>query len=183
MMASREDVLNDFTVEEEMSPTILKAYLQRYPEYTQDLLALFNELSMSDLQSAEASLPFETKSVSAETLRVQHVRQALSGSGVKEFARDLGLPRSFFTGLNAQVVHIASMPTSLLKNLANRLGVHVQDVISGMQQGDGQAIAMKSVVKPGTVSPIEFEDYVDCAGLNEEEKRALQTLLVDDGSD
>ena len=64
-MASREDVLNDFTVEEEMSPTILKAYLQRYPEFAQDLLALFNELSMSDLQSAEGSLPLETKSVSA----------------------------------------------------------------------------------------------------------------------
>ena len=56
-MASREDVLNDFTVEEEVSPTILKAYLQRYPEYTHDLLALFNELSMSDLQNAMASDP------------------------------------------------------------------------------------------------------------------------------
>ena len=53
-MASREDVLNDFTVEEEMSPTILKVYLQRYPEFTHDLLALFNELSMSDLESTTA---------------------------------------------------------------------------------------------------------------------------------
>jgi hypothetical protein len=52
-MANRDDVLNDFTVEEEMSPAILKAYLQRYPEYTKDLLALFNELSMSDLETAE----------------------------------------------------------------------------------------------------------------------------------
>ncbi|MEG7364417.1 hypothetical protein, partial [Pseudomonas citronellolis] len=76
-MANREDVLNDFAVEEEMSPAILKAYLQRYPEFTSDLLALFNELSMSDLASAEASLPLETKSVSAEALRVLHVRQSL----------------------------------------------------------------------------------------------------------
>ena len=182
-MASREDVLNDFTVEVEMSPTILKAYLQRYPEYTQDLLALFNELSMSDLQSVEGSLPLETKSVSAETLRVQHVRQSLFGTGVREFARDLGLPRGFFTGLNAEVVHIASMPTNLLKTLANRLGVQMQDVISGMQQGDGQAVAMKSDVKPGTMPAIEFQDYVEAAGLTEEEQHALETLLAEDGSD
>lgn len=182
-MASREDVLNDFTVEEEMSPTILKAYLQRYPEYTQDLLALFNELSMSDLQSAEASLPLETKSVSAVSLRVQHVRQSLFGTGVREFARDLGLPRGFFTGLNAEVVHIASMPTSLLKTLANRLGVQMQDVISGMQQGDGQAVAMKSEVKPGAIPAIEFQDYVESAGLTKEEQRTLKALLADDGSD
>ena len=182
-MANREDVLNDFTVEEEMSPAILKAYLQRFPELTQDLLALFNELSMSDLEAAEASLPLETKAMSAETLRVQHVRQSLFGTGVREFARDLGLPRAFFTGLNAEVIHIASMPTSLLKTLAKRLGVHMQDVISGMQQGDGQAVAMKSDVKPGAVPPINFQDYVDRAGLTEEEQRVLQSLLADDGSD
>lgn len=183
MMASREDVLNDFTVEEEISPTILKAYLQRYPEYTQDLLALFNELSMSDLQTAEASPPLETKSVSAETQRVQHVRQTLFGTGVREFAHELGLPRGFFTGLNAEVVHIASMPTSLLKTLAKRLGVQMQDVISGMQQGDGQAVAMKSDVKPGTMPAIEFQDYLEAAGLTEKEQHTLETLLAEDGSD
>ncbi|MEE4209109.1 MAG: hypothetical protein V2I43_07580 [Parvularcula sp.] len=182
-MASRDDVLNDFAVEDEMSPAILKAYLQRYPEYTQDLLALFNELSMSDLETAEASLPLETKAISAETMRVQHVRQSLFGSGVKEFARDVGLPRGFFTGLNAEVVHLASMPKGLLKALAKSLDVHFQDVISGMQQGDSQAVAMKSDVKPGAVPPIEFEDYVDSAGLTETEQRTLQKLIAADGSD
>jgi len=59
----------------------------------------------------------------------------------------------------------------------------MQDVISGMQQGDGQAVAMKSDVKPGAVPPINFQDYVDRAGLSEEEQRMLQSLLADDGSD
>ena len=31
-MANRDDLLSDFTIEEEMSPTVLKDYLQRYPE-------------------------------------------------------------------------------------------------------------------------------------------------------
>ena len=98
-MANRDDVLSDFTIEEEMSPAVLKDYLQRYPEYTKDLLALFNELSLSDLEATEANLPLETKAMTAEALRVQHVRQSLFGNGVKELAREMGLPRAFFMGL------------------------------------------------------------------------------------
>jgi len=182
-MTNRDDVLSDFTVEDEISPAVLKTYLQRYPEYAHDLLALFNELSMSELEVAKASLPFETKAMNAETLRVQHVQQSLFGGSVRELARDLGLPRTFFTGLNARVVHLASMPTGLLKALATRLDVHIQDVISGIQQGDGHAVAMKSDGKPGDETPIEFSDYVDLADLTEEEQRALQSLLAENGSD
>lgn len=182
-MANRDDVLSDFTVEEEMSPTVLKVYLQRYPEYTKDLLALFNELTMSDLEVTEASLPIETKAMNAEALRVQQVRRLLFGSGVKEFAKELGLPRSFLLGLHANVIHLSSVPTGFLKNLATKLDVRLQDVISGLQQGEGQAVAMKSDTKPHTEPPIEFQVYLDQAGLSEEEQRALQKLLVGGGSD
>jgi len=182
-MANRDDVLSDFTLEEEMSPAVLKTYLQRYPEHAKDLLALFNELAMSDLEATEASLPFETKAVTAEVLRVQHVQQSLFGSGVRELARELGLPRAFFMGLNANVVHLSSMPAGFLKNLATKLEVRIQDVISGIQQSDGQAVAMKSDTKPGAEPPIEFQDYVEQAGLAEEEQHALQKLLASDGSD
>ena len=182
-MANRDDVLSDFTIEEEMSPAVLKDYLQRYPEYTKDLLALFNELSLSDLEATEANLPLETKAMTAEALRVQHVRQSLFGNEVKELARELGLPRAFFMGLNANIVHLGSMPAEFLKGLAASLDVRLQDLIRGMQQGDGQAVAMKSDSKPSKEAPIEFWDYVGQAGLAEEEQRALQKLLAGDGSD
>ncbi len=182
-MASKDDVLADFTTEEEMSPTVLRTYLQRYPEHAKDLLALFNELSMCDLEVSEASKPFEIKATGPETLRVQQVRQALFGSGVKELARELGLPRAFFTGLNTNVVHLGSVPVGFLKNLAAKLDVRLQDLISGMQQGDGQPVAMKSDTKPGAETPIEFQDYIDKAGLAKEEQHALQKLLATNGSD
>lgn len=181
-MANRDDVLSDFTVEEEISPAVLKTYLQRYPEYAKDLLALFNELTMSDLEATEASLPLETRAMTAEAQRVQHVRQLLFGGGVKELARKLGLPRAFLMGLNTNVVHLGSVPIEFLKNLAAKLDVRLQDLVSGMQQGDGQAVAMKSDTKPGAETPIEFYDYVGQAGLTEEEQSALQKLLVGDGS-
>ncbi|WP_298820428.1 hypothetical protein [uncultured Roseibium sp.] len=181
-MANRDDVLSDFIVEEEISPEVLGTYLQRYPEYTKDLLALFNELTMSELEATDASLPFETKAMTAEALRVQHVRQSLFGRGVKDLARELGLPRTFFLGLNTNVVHLGSVPVEFLKNLAAKLDVRLQDLINGMQQGDGQAVAMKSDNKPGAEAPIEFQDYVGQADLAEEEQRALRKLLAGDGS-
>ncbi len=182
-MPNRDDVLSDFTVEEEISPAVLKTYLQRYPEYTKDLLALFNELTMSELELTEASLPIETKAMDAGAMRVQQVRQSLFGAGVKEFARELGLPRAFLMGLNTNIVHLGSVPVEFLKSLAAKLNVRTQDVISALQQGNGQAVAMKSDTKPGAEPPVEFQDYVDKAGLAEEEQRALQKLLASDGSD
>ena len=52
-MANRDDVLSDFTIEEEMSHAVLKDYLQRYPEYTTDLLALFNELLLTETKGSD----------------------------------------------------------------------------------------------------------------------------------
>jgi hypothetical protein len=181
-MTNREDILDDFTLETDMSPAVLKAYLQRYPEYAADLLELFHELSMSDLEAAEALLPLETKSFGSEALRVQKVRQSLFGSGVRELANDLGLPRAFLMGLHADVVHVSSMPVAFLKNLAKTLDVRLQDLIRGMQQGGEEAVAFKADQKPKAQAALEFHDYVTSASLSEDHQLALQKLLVNDGS-
>ena len=52
----RDDVFADFIMEEKISLAVLKTYLQRYPEYTEDLLEIFNEIKMSELELAEAPL-------------------------------------------------------------------------------------------------------------------------------
>jgi hypothetical protein len=181
-MTNREDVLEDFTLEEDISPVVLKSYLQRYPEYVDDLLALFHELSMADLEATEALIPLETKSFSAEALRVQKVQHSLFGSGVRDFARDLGLPRAFLIGLHADVVQISSMPVAFLKNVAKTLDVRLQDLILGMQQGGEGAVAFKADHKPSAQTALEFQDYVTSATLSEDHHRALQKLLVNDGS-
>jgi len=182
-MTYREDVLNDFMIEPEISHAVLKSYLSKYPELTDDLLELFHELTLSDMEAIEASLPLETKAMGTTVLRVQKVEQALYGAGVRDLSRELGLPRGFLMGLQASIVHIGSVPVALLNTLAKTLGVRLQDIISGMQHGDQQAVAMKSDTKPGAQPAIDFEDFVEQAGLNEEEQRALQTLLAGNGSD
>ena len=85
-MTNREDVLSDFTIEPEMSHAVLKTYLSKYPEFAHDLLVLFHELTMSDMEAVEASLPLETKAMNSSVLRVQKVEQALYGAGVRNGA-------------------------------------------------------------------------------------------------
>jgi len=182
-MTNREGVLHDFTIEPEMSHAVLRTYLSKYPELADDLLELFHELTLSDMEAVEASLPLETKAMNATVLRVQKVEQALYGAGVRDLSKELGLPRGFLMGLQASIVHIGSMPIVLLNMLAQKLDVRLQDIISGMQRGDQQAVAMKSDTKPGAQPAIDFDDFVDQAGLNEEEQHALQKLLAGDGSD
>ena len=181
-MTNREDILNDFTIEPEMTHAVLKAYLSDYPELSDDLLELFHELTMSDMEALEANLPLETKAMNASVQSTQKVENALYGAGVRELAKELGLPRGFLMGLQANIVHIGSMPVALLNRIAKQLDVRLQDLIKGMQIGDQQAVAMKSDNKPSVQPAIEFEDYVAQAGLNEEERRVLGELLVEDGS-
>lgn len=182
-MTNRDDVLNDFTIEPELSHAVLKIYLSKYPELSDDLLELFHELTLSDMEAVEASLPLETKAMTAGVFRAQNVQQALYGAGVRDLSKNLGLPRGFLMGLQASVVHVGSVPVAFLNNLAKKLDVRIQDIVSGFQSGDQQAISMKSDTKPSAQPPMEFKDYVEQAGLNEEEQRALQELLASDGSD
>tara|TARA_R110000850_G_scaffold87012_2_gene187230 strand:+ start:1548 stop:1832 length:285 start_codon:yes stop_codon:yes gene_type:complete len=93
-MTNREDVLSDFTIEPEISLAVLKTYLKKYPEFADELLDLFHELTMSDMEAVEASLPLETKAITTSVLRVQKVEQALYGADVRELSKSLGLPRS-----------------------------------------------------------------------------------------
>ena len=180
-MTNREDILNDFTIEPEMTHAVLRTYLSNYPELSDDLLELFHELTMSDMEALEASLPLETKAMNTSVLSSQKVEDALYGAGVRDLSKDLGLPRGFLMGLQANVVHIGSMPVTLLNRLAKQIDVRLQDVIQAMQVGDRQAVAMKSDTKPGAQPAIDFADFVEQAGLSEEEQRVLEELLIDDG--
>ena len=47
-MTNRDDVLDDFAIEPELSHAVLKVYLSKYPELSDDLLELFHDLTLSD---------------------------------------------------------------------------------------------------------------------------------------
>ena len=180
-MSHREDILSEFAMEETITPALLKTYLTRHPNYADDLLELYNELVMSDLEIEQAQLPLETKAMTSAPLNVAQVESALFGAGVRDLSARLSLPRSFFIGLQANVVRIGSLPGPFLKRLASEIGVRTQDVVMGMQRGGNQAFALKSDSKLRVDEPIGFDDYVAHAGLTDEQRSALDEMTSDDG--
>ncbi len=59
-MANREDILDDFIIEEDMSHATLRAYIERYPDRTKDLLDVFHECVMIELETASPTRSEET---------------------------------------------------------------------------------------------------------------------------
>ena len=48
-MAKRSDILSEFTMEETINPSLLNTYLTRHPKYVNDLLDLYHELMMLEI--------------------------------------------------------------------------------------------------------------------------------------
>lgn len=180
-MLPRQDVLAAFAMEEAITPAMLKTYLAQYPHHADDLLDLYNELVMGDLEVERAELLFETKAMTSINLNVSQVEAALFGDGVRDLAARLSLPRSFLMGLQASVVRIGSLPAPFLKKLAGEIGVRTQDVVSGMQRGGHQTFALKSETKPGVNDPIAFNEYVELAGLSEDQRNVIDKMTGTDG--
>tara|TARA_R110002072_G_scaffold97153_1_gene213538 strand:+ start:164 stop:445 length:282 start_codon:yes stop_codon:yes gene_type:complete len=56
-MTNRDDVLDDFAIEPELSHAVLKVYLSKYPELSDDLLELFHDLTLSDMEAIVQAPP------------------------------------------------------------------------------------------------------------------------------
>lgn len=182
-MSDRSGVLAAFAMEEHLTPDLLKQYLTRHPALADDLLDLFNDLVLSDLE-AEATLErVETKAVNAETARIAQAEAALFAGGVRELAKRLGLPRSFLAGLHSSFVRSGSIPVSLVKGLARAIGVYTTDVMAALRRSGAQAYSFKSDEKPGFQEAIAFDDYLAQAALKPEELAALEQLMRQDGPD
>ena len=115
----REDVLSDFAMEPDLTSKILRAYIQRYPELALELTDLFHELSMVDLADAAGS-NLEQEGIDDAMVGegVAAVAAALSGSGLRDLARRLELPRDFIGGFRDARVRLGSVPSSVVLNLA-----------------------------------------------------------------
>jgi hypothetical protein len=182
-MNNKDDILAAFAMEEFIKPATLKTYLVRYPEFSDDLLALFDELLLVDLEAEEMIETPEAILATATHDRIAKVQTSLYGEGLRSLAQRLSLPRWFLLELHAGSVRIGSVPGQLIKNIAEQIGVRMQDVINGMQRNSGKAYAFKADNKPITHHPVDFWVYVDQASLSNEHKAALYQLTGEHGPD
>ena len=129
----REDVLSDFAMEPNLTSKVLRSYIQRYPEFAVDLTDLFHELSMVDLADAAGSI-LEQEGLDDAMVGegISAVGAALSGSGLRDLARRLELPRDFIAGFRDARVRLGSVPANVLLNLARAMDVKTQYFVGSM---------------------------------------------------
>ena len=175
----REDVLSDFAMEPNLTPKVLRTYIQRYPELALELTDLFHELSMVDLADAAGSNlgqeEFDDQMVGEG---VAAVAAALSGSGLRDLARRLEMPRDFIAGFRDARVRLGSVPANVLLNLARAMDVKIQYFVVYLQRRHrvSGALAFKADAKPQGLSVLEYDDFVASLGLDDNEAAALERL-------
>ena len=180
----RENILSDFAMEAVLTPSLLRAYIQRYPDLALELTDLFHELTMVDLAIAVGST-LEEEQLEDEKLGegVDKVRAALSGQGLRDLARRLELPRDFVAGFRDARVRLGSVPSSVLLNLARAIDVKTQYFIAYLQRQPGTtgAVAFKADAKPQGPSVLEYKEFIESLGLDDNEVTALEQLAVSNG--
>ena len=182
----REDVLSDFAMEPNLTSKILRTYILRYPELAVELADLFHELSMVDLADAAGSnLELEEFDNAMAGEGVAAVTAALSGTGLRDLARRLDLPRDFIAGFRDARVRLGSVPANVLLNLARAMDVKTQYFVVYLQRrhGVGGGLAFKADAKPQGPSVLEYDDFVESLGLNDIEAEALKRLAGSNGHD
>ena len=180
----RDDILTDFAMEAELAPSLLKAYIQQYPDLALELTDLFHELTMGDLANLVGSTVGDSEQES-EALGegVATVQSALSGQALRDLARRLELPRDFVAGFRDARIRLGSVPSTVLLNLARAIDVRIQYFVAYLQQRTGatEAVAFKADAKPQTRTVIEYDEFVESLDLNMDEVAALKRLAGSDG--
>ena len=180
----RENILSDFAMELVLTPSLLRAYIQRYPDLALELTDLFHELTMVDLANAVGSTLGEEELEDKKLGEgVHRVRAALSGQGLRDLARRLELPRDFVSGFRDARVRLGSVPSSVLFNLARAIDVKTQYFIVYLQGQSGAtgALAFKANAKPQGPSVLEYDEFIESLDLDDNGVVALERLAGPDG--
>ncbi len=180
----RESILADFAMEDNLTPEVLRRYVQQYSDLAIELTDLFHEFTMVDFARAEESTlvgeeMWETEYQQGITL----VQAALSGPELRDLARRLGLPRDFVAGFRDVRIRLGSVPSNVLINLAQAIDVKIQYLIVYLQQESNTAgaVAFKADSKPQSLSVMEYDKFIESLNLDEAETAALERLLGSSG--
>ena len=179
-----ENILSDFAMEPVLTPDVLRDYIQRYPDLALELTDLFHDFTMVDLKGLVESILPETDFESEQLGEgVAAVHAALSGSGLRDLARRLELPRDFVAGFRDARVRLGSVPASVLFNLARAIDVKTQHFIAHLQRQHGtpSAVAFKADIKPQGQSVMEYDEFIESLSLDKNEAAALKRLAGSNG--
>ena len=179
-----ENILSDFAMESDLTPGVLRAYIQQYPSLAVELTDLFHDLTLVDLSTTMESISLDTQSTDKLLVEgVAAISSALSGTGLRDLARRLELPRDFVAGFRDVKIRLGSVPASILINLARTIDVKTHYFIAYLQRQreSAGAVAFKADDKPQVLPVLEYDEFIESLRLNDDEIAALERLAASDG--
>ena len=174
-----QHILSDFAMEDALTPDVLGAYIQQYPNLAIQLTDLFHDLTLIDLSTSAESIPLETESTDEMLAKkVAAVRAPLSGARLRDLAQRLGLPRDFISSFRDARIRMGSVPANILINLAREIDVNTHHLIAYLQRQCEfySAVAFMADSKPQAPSVLEYDDFIESLHLNDNEVAALERL-------
>ena len=173
-----EAVLDEFAMEEEMTPATLRQYIDRHPSLAASLLDLYHELRLQAAEAAEGSYAHQEAEPILEASDADAALAALSGGELRAVAKRLGLPRTFFMGFRDRRIEFATIPGRFVVNFARALRVRTDQLVSHLTTADLPAmrVAFRADEAPEIPPKIDFRSYMDAVGLTEEQRGAVRAL-------
>ena len=176
--ASEEAVLDEFAMEEEMTSATLRRYIDRHPSLAASLLDLYHELRLQAAETVEGSHAYQEVDPTLEPDDADAALAALRGSGLRDVAERLGLPRSFVVGFRDRQIEFTTIPGRFVVNFARVLGVRTYQLVSHLTASGlpTMQVAFRADKAPEIPSKTDFHSYVDTMGLTEAEREAVRAL-------
>lgn len=183
-----DDVLLAFSVEPTHDLATLERYLRRYPQFTAGLIDCSIELEHSPVPVEMPKVV--TPATAAAWDRFQAAMGMATSPAVNPFLRldsrafqavaaELNMNVLLLIRLRDRAIRFATIPRSLIRMLAGKLGVgsdEMEDYMRGSPTLAGGNLQFKSAAKPATAAQIDFAEAVRISQLTDEQQKQLLTL-------
>lgn len=174
--ATLEEVLDAFSMEAEMGSATLQRYLNDYPQFSDELIDLSNEIyqfsnvEQGELPSADReridAVLAQFRSGASRSL--QPGLERLSPARQRELSQALGVPRQVIFAFVGRGVIASSVPGRFLARMAEALQSTVSDLRAYLSQEPQRAVRYaKADDKPLDPGQVPFEKLLRDAGLSE----------------
>jgi hypothetical protein len=179
-----DGVLDRFMLEDEQGSTTLERYVREYPQFASELIDL-SRMAATDEDISDAPLTGAAQSridaawISYSAALAQTPSddpfRALTGERGKSLAKALDVPRQVVTCIREHRVLAATVPTPVLRVLAEELDLPLPHVIAAMAGTVQPSLRrqFKADGEPGGVVQMNFEQVLIEAGVSEENRARL----------
>lgn len=169
---TRKEILYAFAVEEVPDQALLQDYQQRYPQFADDLLTLYHELTTEDTLEEWAESPADAALIEAAWER--HAAALPSADPFASFtipqlrnvAKALELPMQVITAFQERRVLIATVPRRFMRLLAEAMNTTREYLTAALATpGMEAARSYKADTRPTDEGAVSFAQILEDAEL------------------